>query len=124
MRLSQLNSRSLRLDSNNYQMSYFLLPARKLSALKLSSAVTHSRSLIRRNSAYMKHLSTSSTNPRRALYCDIEDAEPLTRYRQGGYHPTHIGDVLKDGRYKITHKLGWGGYATVWLAEDQVYAVT
>lgn len=38
--------------------------------------------------------------------CDI-DAEPLHRYSLGGYHPVHLGDYLKDGRYKILHKLGW-----------------
>ena len=52
-------------------------------------------------------------------YCDA-DAEPLERYRKGGYHPTHLGDVFKDGRYKIMHKLGWGGYGTVWLAKDRL----
>lgn len=102
-----------------------LLTARKLSALVFLSAVTHLRSLDRGNSTqHMKHISTKSTNSRHKFYSDIPDAEPLTRYRKGGYHPTHIGDVLKDGRYKITHKLGWGGYATVWLAKDQVYALT
>lgn len=47
------------------------------------------------------------------------DAEPLHRYKKGGYHPTGLGDLLKDGRYKILHKLGWGGYSTVWAARDQ-----
>lgn len=55
------------------------------------------------------------------LYCEVE-AEPLARYREGGYHPTHIGDLFKDGRYKIMHKLGWGGYGTVWLAKGQLCA--
>ena len=58
-----------------------------------------------------------------ALYCEV-DAEPLERYRKGGYHPTHLGDTFKDGRYKIIHKLGWGGYATVWLARDFMLAYT
>ena len=53
----------------------------------------------------------------RALYCEV-DAEPLEMYRKGGYHPTHLGDTFKDGRYKVIHKLGWGGYATIWLARD------
>ncbi|KAH8730405.1 kinase-like domain-containing protein [Phaeosphaeriaceae sp. PMI808] len=40
--------------------------------------------------------------------CGIE-AEPLHRYRVGGYHPITLGNLFKDGRYKILHKLGWGG---------------
>ena len=47
-----------------------------------------------------------------AFYCDV-DAESLERFWDGGYHPTHLGDLFKDGRYKIIHKLGWGAYATV-----------
>ncbi|KAL8838478.1 MAG: hypothetical protein Q9176_005030 [Flavoplaca citrina] len=58
----------------------------------------------------------------RALYCEV-DAKPLERYRKGGYHPTHLGDTFKDGRYKVIHKLGWGGYATVWLARDFIQEV-
>jgi serine/threonine-protein kinase SRPK3 len=52
-----------------------------------------------------------------SYYCEV-DAEPLERYHHGGYHPTHLGDILHQGRYKILHKLGWEGYATVWLARD------
>lgn len=55
----------------------------------------------------------------RMHHCTVE-AEPLHRYRPGGYHPVHLGDVLKDGRYKILHKLGFGGYSTVWVARDQL----
>ncbi|KPM42257.1 hypothetical protein AK830_g4292 [Neonectria ditissima] len=50
--------------------------------------------------------------------CEIE-AEPLYRYKKGGYHPVHLGDHLKHGRYRVLHKLGWGGYSTVWAARDQ-----
>ena len=45
-------------------------------------------------------------------------SEKVERYRVGGYHITHIGDTHKEGRYKILHKLGYGGFATVWLARD------
>lgn len=44
--------------------------------------------------------------------CPI-DAEPLHRYRQGGYHLVTLGECLKARRYKILHKLGWGGYSIV-----------
>ncbi|KAJ5179378.1 protein kinase [Penicillium capsulatum] len=65
-----------------------------------------------------------STNPDKSqmdqpLYISPVDAEPLHRYRQGGYHPVTLGEYLKAGRYKVLHKLGWGGYSTVWAARDQ-----
>ncbi|KGO64501.1 hypothetical protein PITC_099610 [Penicillium italicum] len=53
------------------------------------------------------------------LYISTIDAEPLHRYRRGGYHPVTLGECLKAGRYKVLHKLGWGGYSTVWAARDQ-----
>lgn len=69
-----------------------------------------------------RHLtSTYTTAPRMdpILYVSDIDAEPLHRYQKGGYHPITLGDTLKDGRYKVLHKLGWGGYSTVWAARDQ-----
>jgi serine/threonine-protein kinase SRPK3 len=45
-------------------------------------------------------------------------AEELSVYSPGGYHPIHINDHLKDGRYKILNKLGFGSFSTVWLARD------
>lgn len=48
---------------------------------------------------------------------DLEDRE---EYRPGGFHPVHIGDLFgMSGRYRIIHKLGSGGLATVWLCRDQ-----
>jgi serine/threonine-protein kinase SRPK3 len=47
----------------------------------------------------------------------IEGAESLEKYRLGGYHPLMIGDMLH-GRYRIVDKLGFGGYSTIWLAQD------
>jgi serine/threonine protein kinase len=49
-------------------------------------------------------------------YSDVEDEED---YRRGGYHPIQIGDQLKDDRYIILRKLGWGHFSTVWLCWDQ-----
>lgn len=45
------------------------------------------------------------------------DAERLESYRKGGFHPTHIGDLLHN-RYRIINKLGYGSYGTVWLVEE------
>lgn len=47
---------------------------------------------------------------------DVEDvSEPLDRYTQGLYYPLSIGEVL-NSTYQIVHKLGWGGFSTVWMA--------
>ncbi|KJZ74896.1 hypothetical protein HIM_05805 [Hirsutella minnesotensis 3608] len=37
----------------------------------------------------------------------------------GGYHPLELGEFLKNGRYHIVHKLGWGANSTTWAAKDQ-----
>lgn len=46
--------------------------------------------------------------------------ESLPRYFPGGYHSVSLGDTFKSGRYNVRHKLGWGGFSTVWLAKDTV----
>lgn len=66
-----------------------------------------------------------ATIPARVLYAptdDIyfpeDDVEDLEQYRVGGYHPTLINDSFQGGRYTVVHKLGYGGYSTIWLARD------
>ncbi|KAF9451103.1 kinase-like protein [Macrolepiota fuliginosa MF-IS2] len=46
----------------------------------------------------------------------IEDPED---YQPGGYHSISIGDTFDHGRFRVLHKLGFGGSSTVWLARDQ-----
>ena len=51
------------------------------------------------------------------------EEENFLDYRPGGFHPVALGDPLKGGRYKIYHKLGYGGFSTVWVARDYMYVV-
>lgn len=58
------------------------------------------------------------SNPSNVLF----EEENFLDYRPGGFHPVALGDTLKDGRYKIYHKLGYGGFSTVWVARDYRHA--
>ena len=49
---------------------------------------------------------------------NLDDVEDIEEYRPGGFHPVHIGDVFAKLRYRVLHKLGYGGFSTVWLARD------
>lgn len=40
-------------------------------------------------------------------------------YSHGGFHPVSLGDTLGSGRYRVLHKLGFGGSSTVWPARDR-----
>ncbi|KAK4151578.1 kinase-like domain-containing protein [Chaetomidium leptoderma] len=57
-----------------------------------------------------------------ALMMD-EHIESPEHYRPGGYHPVDIGDIItnaaSDDTYTVIHKLGYGGFSTVWLANRQ-----
>lgn len=55
--------------------------------------------------------------------------EDLAKYKAGGFHPIVLGDVLpkrgscindevRQPRYRIAQKLGFGAFSTVWLARD------
>ncbi|KAL0929552.1 serine/threonine-protein kinase SRPK3 [Colletotrichum truncatum] len=48
-----------------------------------------------------------------------DELERLQGFRPGGYFPLHLHDELHNGRYRIIHKLGHGGLATVWLCRDE-----
>lgn len=67
-------------------------------------------------------LETFNESLRQKLYSfgGIEDdiMEKREHYRPGGYHPVQLGDTFAKNRYRVIHKLGHGGFATVWLCHD------
>ena len=46
-----------------------------------------------------------------------DDTEDVDKYDERLYYPILIGEVLHQ-RYRIEHKLGHGGFSTVWMARD------
>jgi len=56
-------------------------------------------------------------SPWKYLPFELGECEDLENYEPEGFHPVHLNDVY-DGRYKVVHKLGFGGFSTVWLARD------
>ena len=69
---------------------------------------------------YTRTLHRVSTQiPARFLPPHLDNVEDVEAYRSGGYHPISIGDCFEQDRYKVLHKLGYGGSSTVWLARDQ-----
>ncbi|CAK7275477.1 hypothetical protein SEPCBS57363_006703, partial [Sporothrix epigloea] len=69
-------------------------------------------------------MSTSTENKyfRNFRYCptSFDEVEDVEKYAPGGYHPVDIGDVISSGEreYEVIHKLGHGGFATVWLVRS------
>jgi hypothetical protein len=50
----------------------------------------------------------------------VMEEEKISRYRPGGFHPVALGNSFKEGRYTVVHKLGYGGFSTVWVAYDDM----
>lgn len=47
------------------------------------------------------------------------NVEPIEDYRSGGFHPVHLHGIYAE-RYRVLHKLGHGGFSTVWLTRDEL----
>ncbi|KAG6877202.1 hypothetical protein C0993_009495, partial [Termitomyces sp. T159_Od127] len=62
---------------------------------------------------------TSAMVPSRFVPSRLDVIEDIEEYHPGGYHPISVGDEFDQGRFRILHKLGFGGSSTVWLARDQ-----
>ncbi|KAF2458135.1 kinase domain-containing protein [Lineolata rhizophorae] len=64
-------------------------------------------------------MANDTSQPPQAVYIPEIDLEDFEDYTIGGYHPIVIGDTFQHGRYHVVHKLGFGGYSTIWLADDK-----
>jgi serine/threonine-protein kinase SRPK3 len=53
--------------------------------------------------------------------CFLDNVEDVHKYQVGGYHPVSVGQVVNGRPYEIVHKLGYGGFATAWLARDLTF---
>ncbi|KAJ3830468.1 kinase-like domain-containing protein [Lentinula raphanica] len=67
----------------------------------------------------LHHVSTPRASPRRFAPPSLDNIEEVEAYWAGGFHPISIGDCFAQGRYRVLHKLGYGGSSTVWLARDR-----
>lgn len=59
----------------------------------------------------------SESSPWKYLPFELGECEDLENYGPGGFHPVHLSDVYDD-QYRVVHKLGFGGFSTVWLARN------
>lgn len=50
----------------------------------------------------------------------MDNVEDIEKYETGGFHPIHLNNTLKNGRYRVLHELGYRGFSTVWLARDEI----
>jgi hypothetical protein len=49
----------------------------------------------------------------------LDDIEDIKDYQPDSYHPISVGNTFDHGRFRILHKLGFGGSSTVWPVRDQ-----
>lgn len=67
-----------------------------------------------------KHVSVEEEGIEKIRLEFVEEPLGVTAEQGHGYLRVNFGDTIgPDNRYKITRKLGWGMYASVWMAFDE-----
>ncbi|KAF4619518.1 hypothetical protein D9613_005562 [Agrocybe pediades] len=69
----------------------------------------------------LRGASTLVSSRSRFLPSRLDRVEDIEDYQPGGFHPISIGDTFDHGRFRVLHKLGFGGSSTVWLARDHAH---
>jgi serine/threonine-protein kinase SRPK3 len=87
-----------------------MLALLRLGGNRVYSATHFFTPISRRNSVMMAP---------RFIPSPLDVIEDIEEYQPGGYHPISVGDTFDHGRFRVLHKLGFGGSSTVWLARDQ-----
>ena len=90
------------------------------SSIRSFFRATHNYTFCRRGFPHQRRACSVASNasPSREedVYVFEIDLEDFEHYTIGGYHPTKIEDTFHRDRYQVVHKLGFGGYSTIWLA--------
>lgn len=98
---------------------YFMLTHRSHGYLQSPTIPYSAYTCGRIRAALITTVPTQATDgSKEDIYFPEDDVEDLEQYRAGGYHPTLIDDSFQGARYTVVHKLGYGGYSTIWLARD------
>ncbi|KAK4613571.1 SRSF protein kinase 2 [Fulvia fulva] len=95
------------------------MPRRETSRHQIPQSFRYLHTLNRHPIRHEKYSTKHKTNHRIEYAYDPDDGiEHFAGYCAGGYLPVKIGDEFCSSRYRVVHKLGHGGYSTVWLAYD------
>lgn len=95
-------------------------PLSRLRSKRSSVVGPRHPALVRGGAVMSSTGSETSSEPRQKYHpFQLGPSEDLEWYEPGGFHPVHLQDVY-DLRYSVIHKLGFGGFSTVWLARDSV----
>ncbi|KAF2008655.1 kinase-like protein [Aaosphaeria arxii CBS 175.79] len=65
----------------------------------------------------VESLETKKLRYRNEYKSPLED-HYIPSYVTGGLHPVLMGDLFKDGRYKVVNMVGVGSFSNVWAARD------